>query len=47
MDLIKISGTVEKIIYQSPSTWYSVCDVTLETGELITVVGTMPYIPQP
>ena len=44
MDLIKISGTVEKIIYQSPSTWYSVCDVTLETGELITVVGTMPYI---
>ena len=44
MDLLKINGTVEKIIYQSSSTWYSVCDVTLETGELITIVGIMPYI---
>ncbi len=41
---IYISGTIEKIIYQSPSTWYSVCDVLLETGENITIVGTMPYI---
>ena len=41
---ISISGTVEKIIYQSPSTWYSVCDVSLDSGEVITIVGTMPYI---
>lgn len=44
MDIIKISGTVDKIIFQSPTSWYSVCDVSLETGESITVVGTMPYI---
>lgn len=42
--MINISGTVEKIIYQSSSTWYSVCDVSLDTGEVITIVGTMPYI---
>lgn len=44
MDILKISGTVDKIIFQSPTSWYSVCDVSLETGESITVVGTMPYI---
>lgn len=42
--MINISGTVEKIIFQSPETWYSVCDVCLETGEGLTVVGVMPYI---
>ena len=41
---LNISGTVEKIIFQSPETWYSVCDVCLDTGEGITVVGVMPYI---
>ncbi len=44
MEIINISGTVEKIIFQSPETWYSVCDVCLETGEGVTVVGIMPYI---
>ena len=43
METLFISGTIEKIIYQSPSSWYSVCDVVLDTGEMITVVGTMPY----
>ncbi len=44
MDILKITGTVDKIIFQSSSSWYSVCDVSLDTGESITVVGTMPYI---
>ena len=43
MESIKIFATIEKIIYQSPSTWYTVCDALLDTAELITVVGTMPY----
>ena len=38
-----ISGTIEKIIFQSPSSWYTVCDVSLDSGEAITIVGTMPY----
>ena len=43
-DLIKISGTVEKLIYQSNDSWYSVCDVCTDDNELITVVGIMPYV---
>ena len=42
--LIKIIGTVEKLIYQSVDSWYSVCDVCTDENELITVVGTMPYV---
>ncbi|MBQ3018380.1 MAG: ATP-dependent RecD-like DNA helicase, partial [Clostridia bacterium] len=44
MEKLHISGTVEKIIFQSPQTWYSVCDVLLDINEVITVVGTLPYI---
>ena len=43
-DLIKIVGTVEKIIYQSNDSWYSVCDVCTDDNEAITVVGIMPYV---
>ena len=43
MEKLFISGTIEKIIYQSPSSWYTVCDVCLDTGESIPLVGTMPY----
>ncbi len=42
--LIKIIGTVEKLIYQSSDSWYSVCDVCTDGNELITVVGVMPYV---
>ena len=43
-DLIKIVGTVEKLIYQSSDSWYSVCDVCTEDNSVITVVGIMPYV---
>ena len=43
-DLIKISGAVEKIIYQSSDSWYSVCDVCTDDDKSITVVGIMPYV---
>ena len=43
-DLEKIHGTVEKIIYQSNDSWYSVCDVFTDDGKSITVVGIMPYV---
>ena len=41
---MKISGTVEKLIYQSEDSWYSVCDVCTDDNKSITVVGIMPYI---
>ncbi len=43
-DLLKICGTVEKIIYQSNDSWYSVCDICTDENKLITIVGIMPYI---
>ena len=42
-DLVKIVGTVEKIIYQSSESWYSVCDVCID-DKSVTVVGIMPYV---
>ena len=42
-ELVKISGTVEKLIYQNNDNWYSVCDVCTDDEKLITVVGIMPY----
>jgi len=42
--LIKIVGTVEKLIYQSNDSWYSVCDVCTDEKELVTAVGIMPYV---
>lgn len=44
LSLEKISGTVEKVIYQSNDSWYSVCDVFTDDGKSITVVGIMPYV---
>lgn len=43
-NLTKICGTVEKLIYQSSDSWYSVCDVCTDDGKSITVVGVMPYV---
>lgn len=43
-ELVKISGTVEKLIYQSGDSWYSVCDVCTDENKSITVVGIMPYV---
>ena len=43
-DLVKISGAVEKLIYQSSDSWYSVCDVCTDDDKSITVVGIMPYV---
>lgn len=42
--LVKVKATVEKIIYQNDENWYSVCDVTTEKNESLTIVGIMPYI---
>ncbi len=43
-DLVKIVGTVEKLIYQSSDSWYSVCDVLTDDNKSITMVGILPYV---
>ncbi len=37
-----IEGTIERIIYYSPDTGYTVCKFALESGENFTVVGSFP-----
>ncbi len=41
---ISINGIVEGIIYSKEETGYTICDVSTGDGDLITVVGYLPYI---
>ena len=43
-ELIEITATVETIIYQNSQNGYTVCDLSIDDTELITAVGTMPYL---
>ncbi|MBQ8393077.1 MAG: ATP-dependent RecD-like DNA helicase [Clostridia bacterium] len=42
--IIVVRGTVENIVYHSDDTGYGVFDIEDENGELVTVVGTVPFI---
>ena len=42
--IIVIRGTVENIVFHSDETGYGVFDLEDENGELVTVVGTVPFI---
>ncbi len=39
-----IEGAIEKILYYSPDTGYTVCKFALESGEKFTIVGSFPPI---
>ena len=43
-ELIKISGMIEKIVYQNEENGYTVCDIATDDDELVTSVGIMPYL---
>ena len=43
-ELIKISGIIEKIIYQNEENGYTVCDIATDDDEFVTAVGIMPYL---
>ena len=43
-ELIKISGMIEKIVYQNEENGYTVCDIATDDDELVTAVGIMPYL---
>ena len=43
-NVIRVRGTVENVVYHSEETGYGVCDIEDEQGELVTAVGTMPYV---
>ena len=39
-----LRGTVERIIYSNAENGYTICDFGLESGDVVTVCGVMPYI---
>ena len=43
-NLIKITGSIEHIIYANEENGYTVCDLGTDDDDLITVTGVMPYI---
>ncbi len=42
--ILELRGSVEGIIYSNEENGYTICDLGTEDGELITVVGILPYI---
>ncbi|MBQ8387541.1 MAG: ATP-dependent RecD-like DNA helicase [Clostridia bacterium] len=42
--IIELKGSVEGIIYANEENGYTICDLGTEEGELVTVVGVLPYI---
>ncbi len=43
-DLAEIAGIVESIVYQNEENGYTVCTVETQNGDVITAVGTLPYV---
>ena len=43
-EIITLSGTVEGIIYSNEENGYTILEMSLEKGELVTAVGIMPYV---
>ena len=42
--LEKFSGTVEAEIYVNEENGYGIFDFAIDTNELVTIVGTLPYV---
>lgn len=42
--VIKLSGSIEHVIYANEDNGYAICDLGTETDELVTITGTLPYI---
>ncbi len=39
-----LDGTVERVIYSNEENGYTICDMSLSDGDIITAVGTMPLV---
>ncbi|MBQ9773417.1 MAG: ATP-dependent RecD-like DNA helicase [Clostridia bacterium] len=41
---VKLSGSIEHVIYSNEDNGYAICDLGTDTDELVTITGTLPYI---
>lgn len=42
--LIRLTGSVEKVIYSNEENGYAVCDLGTDDDDLVTITGIMPYV---
>lgn len=42
--LLRLTGSIEHVIYSNEENGYAICDLGTETNELVTITGTLPYI---
>ena len=42
--LLRLSGSIEHVIYSNEENGFAICDLGTEADELVTVTGVMPYI---
>lgn len=42
--MVKLSGSVEHVIYANEENGFAICDLGTDSDELVTITGTLPYI---
>ena len=42
--LLKLSGSIEHVIYSNDENGFAICDLGTDTDDLITITGILPYI---
>lgn len=42
--MIRLSGSIERVIYSNEENGFAICELATESDEIITITGTLPYI---
>ncbi len=42
--LLRLSGSIEHVIYSNEENGFAICDLGTETDDLVTITGTLPYV---
>lgn len=42
--LLRLTGSIEHVIYANEDNGFAICDLGTENGDLITITGTLPYV---
>lgn len=42
--LLRLTGSIEHVIYANGDNGFAICDLGTESGDLITITGTLPYV---
>ncbi|MBQ8309927.1 MAG: ATP-dependent RecD-like DNA helicase [Clostridia bacterium] len=42
--MVRLSGSIEHVIYSNEENGFAICDLGTDTDELVTITGTLPYI---